>query len=66
MGVAYGAYAAAFVVGTALGGFVIEAFGLRAPFVLYLATAALSVILVATLGGRRGGRPGGGPARTTR
>jgi MFS family permease len=51
MGVAYGAYAAAFVVGTSLGGFVIEAFGLRAPFGLYLATAALSVILVATLAG---------------
>jgi MFS family permease len=49
MGVAYGAYALAFVVGTAVGGFVIEAFGLRAPFALYLGTAALSVVLVAAL-----------------
>jgi MFS family permease len=51
MGVAYGAYAAAFVVGTSAGGFVIEAFGLRAPFALYLVTAALSVVLVALLAG---------------
>jgi MFS family permease len=51
MGVAYGAYALAFVVGTAVGGFVIEAFGLRAPFALYLGTAALSVVLVAALAG---------------
>jgi MFS family permease len=49
MGVAYGAYALAFVVGTAVGGFIIEAFGLRAPFALYLGTAALSVVLVAAL-----------------
>ncbi|HEY7601302.1 MAG TPA: MFS transporter [Methylomirabilota bacterium] len=49
MGVAYGAYALAFVVGSAVGGFVIEAFGLRAPFALYLGTAALSVVLVAAL-----------------
>ena len=49
MGVAYGAYAAAFVVGSSIGGFVVEAFGLRAPFALYLATAGLSVILVAML-----------------
>ncbi len=51
MGVAYGAYALAFVVGTAVGGFVVEAFGLRAPFALYLGTAALSVGLVAGLAG---------------
>jgi MFS family permease len=51
MGVAYGAYAAAFVVGSSIGGFVVEAFGLRAPFALYLATASLSVILVAVLAG---------------
>jgi MFS family permease len=51
MGVAYGAYAAAFVVGSSIGGFVVEAFGLRAPFALYLATAGLSVILVAVLEG---------------
>jgi MFS family permease len=52
MGVAYGAYAAAFVVGSSIGGFVVEALGLRAPFALYLATAALSVVLVAVLAGR--------------
>ena len=51
MGVAYGAYAAAFVVGSSIGGFVIEALGLRAPFALYLATAGLSVVLVAVLAG---------------
>jgi MFS family permease len=51
MGVAYGAYAAAFVVGSSIGGFVVEALGLRAPFALYLATAALSVVLVAVLAG---------------
>jgi MFS transporter, DHA1 family, multidrug resistance protein len=60
MGVAYGAYAAAFVVGTSLGGFVIEAFGLRAPFFLYLATAALSVLLVATLAGSEAAGPEAG------
>jgi MFS family permease len=49
MGVGYGAYALAFVVGTGVGGFVIEALGLRAPFALYLATAALSVVLVVAL-----------------
>ena len=63
MGVAYGAYAAAFVVGSSLGGFVIEGFGLRAPFALYLATSALAAILVAVLGGRRGRGPGGPPRR---
>ncbi|HEX2501581.1 MAG TPA: MFS transporter [Methylomirabilota bacterium] len=51
MGVAYGAYAAAFVVGSSIGGFVIEAFGLRAPFALYLGAAVLSVVLVALLAG---------------
>jgi MFS family permease len=69
MGVAYGAYAAAFVVGTSAGGFVIEAFGLRAPFVLYLVTAALAVVLVAALagGGTAGSEPGHhGPAVTPR
>lgn len=69
MGVAYGAYAAAFVVGTSLGGFVIEAFGLRAPFFLYLATAALSVLLVATLAGSEAAGPKPGrrePAVTPR
>jgi MFS family permease len=51
MGVAYGAYAAAFVVGSSVGGFVIESFGLRAPFALYLGTAGLSVVLIAALAG---------------
>ena len=51
MGVAYGAYAAAFVVGSSVGGFVIESFGLRAPFALYLGTAGLSVALIAALAG---------------
>ena len=58
MGVAYGAYAAAFVVGSSLGGFVIEGFGLRAPFILYLATSALTVLLVAMLAGREATDPG--------
>jgi MFS family permease len=49
MGVAYGTYAAAFVVGSSFGGFVIEGLGLRAPFGLYLATSALAAILVAVL-----------------
>jgi MFS family permease len=57
MGVGYGAYALAFVVGTAVGGFVIEAFGLRAPFALYLATAALSVVLVVALAGGEAANP---------
>jgi MFS family permease len=51
MGVGYGAYAAAFVVGSSIGGFIVEALGLRAPFAFYLATAGLSVILVAVLAG---------------
>jgi MFS family permease len=55
MGVGYGAYAAAFMVGTSAGGFVIEGFGLRAPFGLYLATAAVTVGLVLAM-------PGGHPA----
>ena len=60
MGVAYGAYAAAFVVGSSAGGFVIEAFGLRAPFFLYLGTAALSLVLVLALaGGRMAGAESG-------
>jgi MFS family permease len=59
MGVAYGAYATAFVVGSSTGGFIIESFGLRAPFVLYLGTAGLSVILVLALAG---GKPAGAEA----
>jgi len=58
MGVAYGAYAAAFVVGSSIGGFVVEGFGLRAPFALYLATSALSVVLVAVLAGSEAADPG--------
>jgi MFS family permease len=60
MGVAYGAYAAAFVVGSSLGGFVIEGLDLRAPFAFYLATAALSVVLVALLAGHEGAERGTG------
>jgi MFS family permease len=56
MGVAYGAYAGAFVVGTSVAGFVIETAGFRAPFVLYLATAALAAVLVLALA--RPGRAG--------
>jgi MFS transporter, DHA1 family, multidrug resistance protein len=39
MGIAYGSYAAAFVIGTSSAGFVIAAAGLRAPFFVYLGTA---------------------------
>ena len=53
MGVGYGAYAAAFVIGTGAAGFVIEAAGLRAPFVLYLATTAVAVALVLAMPGTR-------------
>jgi MFS family permease len=59
MGVAYGAYALAFVVGSAVGGFVVEAFGLRAPFALYVGTAGLSLLLVLALAG---GPPAGSEA----
>jgi MFS family permease len=49
MGVGYGAYAAAYVIGTSAAGFVIEGFGLRAPFAIYLATSvAAALLLVAT------------------
>src|SRR5438309_10158268 len=51
MGVAYGAYAAAFVVGTSAAGFVIEAAGLRAPFALYLGTATVALVLILALSG---------------
>lgn len=53
MGVAYGAYAAAFVIGTSAAGFVIEAVGLRAPFAVYLGTAAAAIILILVLTGAR-------------
>src|SRR5581483_4484637 len=63
MGLAYGAYAAAFVVGTAAAGFVIEAGGLRAPFGCYLVTALLALGLIAALaGGRAMGRGHAGHA----
>ena len=57
MGIAYGAYAAAFVVGSSVGGFVIESFGLRAPFALYLATSVLAAILVLALAGGEAADP---------
>jgi MFS family permease len=53
MGVGYGAYAAAFMIGTSAGGFVIEAAGLRIPFALYVLTAALAVALVLAMPGGR-------------
>jgi MFS family permease len=53
MGVAYGTYAAAYVVGTSAGGFVIEASGLRAPFALYLATSLVALVLILVVAGRK-------------
>ncbi len=52
MGVGYGAYAAAFVIGTSAAGFVMEAAGLRAPFAIYLVTAAAALALTFALPGR--------------
>ncbi len=48
MGVGYGSYAAAYVVGTSAAGFLMEAAGLRAPIAIYLGTAlaALGLLLV--------------------
>jgi len=48
MGVGYGSYAAAFVIGTSTAGYVMESAGLRAPFMIYLGTAlaALGLLLV--------------------
>lgn len=68
MGLAYGAYAAAFVVGTSAAGFVIEAAGLRMPFAIYLATAVAAVILILVLAGPRGAadHPEEEPARAPR
>lgn len=49
MGVGYGSYAAAFVIGTSAAGFVMEAAGLRAPFMIYLSTALAALgLLLAT------------------
>jgi len=59
MGLAYGAYAASFVVGTSAAGFIIEAAGLRMPFLVYLGTAVLALGLsLAVPGGREPGRHG--------
>jgi MFS family permease len=55
MGIGYGAYAAAYMVGTSAAGFVIEAAGLRAPFALSLVSAVATVGLVLAM-------PGGRPA----
>jgi len=53
MGVGYGAYAAAYVVGSPAAGFAMEAAGLRAPFVLYLCTTLAALgLLLATPGHR--------------
>jgi MFS family permease len=62
MGVGYGAYALAFMVGTSAGGFVIETAGLRAPFALYLVTATLTVGLVLVMPGGRAPAGQGGEA----
>ena len=56
LGVGYGAYAAAFVIGTSTAGFVIEGFGIRVPFAMYLGTALATLVLV--LGMPGGGAPG--------
>ncbi len=71
MGVGYGSYAAAFVIGTSAAGFVIEAAGLRAPFLIYLGTAvAAGGLLLATPVHRTapehdGAAVGGGPTKGT-
>ncbi len=52
LGVAYGAYAAAYVLGTSAAGFIIEGIGPRAPFGLYLGTAGLALALVLTMAER--------------
>jgi MFS family permease len=68
MGVGYGSYAAAFVIGTSAAGFVMEAAGLRAPFVIYLVTAlaALGLLLATSVHRTAGGPDEGAPlARST-
>jgi MFS family permease len=59
MGVGYGAYAAAFVIGTSAAGFVIEAAGFRVPFLVYLGTAGAALGLILAMPGAHGasGRP---------
>jgi MFS transporter, DHA1 family, multidrug resistance protein len=53
MGVGYGAYAAAYVIGSSAAGFVMEAAGLRAPFLIYLGTTLAALgLLLATPGHR--------------
>ncbi|MGH7318926.1 MAG: MFS transporter [Candidatus Rokuibacteriota bacterium] len=51
MGVSYGAYAAAFVIGTSAAGFIIEAAGLRVPFAIYAVTSVVAVGLVLVMPG---------------
>ncbi len=59
MGVGYGSYAAAYVIGTSAAGFVMEAAGLRAPFMIYLGTAlAALALLLATPVHRTAREPG--------
>ncbi len=53
MGIGYGAYAAAFVVGTSAAGFVIERVGLRAPFAIAIGTSAATATLILLLRGAR-------------
>lgn len=56
MGVGYGAYAAAFMVGSSAAGFLIEAAGLRTPFAASLGTAAATLGLLFFLAPARPGR----------
>jgi MFS family permease len=68
IGVGYGAYAAAYVVGTSTAGFVIEAAGVRIPFAMYLGTALATLPLVLVLTRRDAApdpHPGGAPAGWT-
>jgi MFS family permease len=53
MGVGYGSYAAANVIGTSAAGFVMESAGLRAPFVIYLGTALAALGLLLSTPARR-------------
>jgi MFS family permease len=72
MGVGYGAYAAAFVLGTSGAGFLIEWAGLRTPFAGYVVTSTAAALLVLALV-PRGTAPlpeaadaSGGPERVVR
>jgi MFS family permease len=64
VGVGYGAYAAAYVVGTSAAGFVIEATGARVSFALYLGTALATLPLVLALTGGAGPAPHASGATT--